>query len=184
MTSSLAPPTTGGAVGDTEGLDARVDSATLGLVDAVVAAAAVDPVADRTGDRLRRHVETVTSRLSRETDAVAGLVRFEGDDWRTADQDGEKVWSLSTAWGALACVRLASFLRERDGSAPAWLDERARELYALVGPDGPLVTEAGYLAEQAFDDGRPDSAAPLGWSHALRLETTARLSAGDPTTDG
>jgi len=51
----------------------------------------------------------------------------------------------------------------------------AGDLYALLSPDGPLTTDAGYLAEQVFDDGTHDSATPLGWSHAIRLHTTALL---------
>jgi len=53
--------------------------------------------------------------------------------------------------------------------------EAARELLALVLPDGPLARDDGSLPEQVFDDGTPDSATPLGWSHALRLGTIALL---------
>ena len=38
---------------------------------------------------------------------------------------------------------------------------RAGDLYKLLDPDGPLATDAGYLAEQVFDDGSFDSASPL-----------------------
>ncbi len=165
-------------VGDDDGIDERFDSATFALVSAVAAADAVEPIPDRTVRRLRSHVRRAVEGLHRETDAVAGLVRFEGDDWRTAGQDRPKIWTLSTVWGALACVRLAALLTARGEEAEEWYD-RSRRLHALVAPDGPLVTDAGHLAEQAFDDGTHDSATPLGWAHALRLETTARLAARD-----
>ncbi len=76
--------------------------------------------------------------------------------------------------GALAAARVGDMLNDRDERGDAYLD-RASDLYELLEEDGPLTTDAGYLAEQAFDDGALDSATPLGWSHALRLHATARL---------
>lgn len=66
-------------------------------------------------------------------------------------------------------------LEERDDDRADRLAALARELLGLVLPDGPLALDSGYLPEQVFDDGTPDSATPLGWSHALRLATVALL---------
>lgn len=155
-------------------LDDRLDAGSLALVDAFAAYEAVSELSDADLDRLVNHVETALDGLYRETDAVAGLVRFEDDEWRTPGQDGEKVWSVATAWGADAAARLADLLDQR-GRDGARFRERARELYALVGADGPFTNGVGFLAEQLFDDGRLDSATPLAWSHALRLSTAALL---------
>jgi glucan 1,4-alpha-glucosidase len=159
-------------------LDSRLDSSTLALVDAVKEYAAVAEVDEDTLDRLSEHVSETLDGLFRNPRGtpVAGLVRFEDDYWRSEEQHDEKVWSVSTAWGASAAAKLGVLLdgfgREEEGEA--YLG-RAGDLYKLLDPDGPLATDAGYLAEQVFDDGEPDSAAPLGWSHALRLHTTAFL---------
>jgi glucan 1,4-alpha-glucosidase len=161
-------------------LDDRIDSATFAVIEAVVA---YDELADTelsadTLDRLADHVQHVFDALYRdpgESD-IAGLARFEGDTWRSEGQQGEKIWTPSTGWGAVAATELGVLLSEydRDGDAEKCFDQ-AGTLYEHLLPDGPLTTQAGYLAEQAFDDGTVDSATPLGWSHALRLRATATL---------
>ncbi|UTF53566.1 glycoside hydrolase family 15 protein [Natronosalvus rutilus] len=156
-------------------LDSRLDSSTFALVDAHATYDALESVDDQRRERLRLHVDAMLDGLARETDAVSGLIRFEGDDWRTRTQADEKIWTVSTAWGANAAVSLARLL-END----AYL-ERARDLLAELFPGGSLCLESGYLPEQVFDDGTPDSATPLGWPHALRLATVAQLcELGEP----
>jgi glucan 1,4-alpha-glucosidase len=160
--------------------DGRLDAATLSLAEAVAAYDAV-PETTLDDDRLERvaeHVVTTLDGLFRNPpeSELAGLVRYEGDDWRTAEQDREKVWSATTGMGAVAAAEMGVLLNERGRQGDAYLD-RAGDLYELLGEDGPLTTDAGYLAEQAFDDGDLDCAAPLGWSHALRLRATAVLDA-------
>ncbi|MFB6126330.1 MAG: glycoside hydrolase family 15 protein [Halolamina sp.] len=163
-------------------LDLRYDSASFALVDAAVSYDALGGLTDAARDRVATHVEHALDGLARDPDgsAVAGLVRFEGDTWRSGDQAGEKVWSVATGWGATAAAKLGSLLVEAGETArgEALLSE-ATELYEALLPDGPLTTQAGYLPEQVFDDGRPDSAAPLCWSHALRLQATALLREHD-----
>ncbi|TKX53530.1 glucan 1,4-alpha-glucosidase [Halorubrum sp. SP3] len=168
------------------GVDGRLDSATLALAaahrsfDALGAdagngrseAGAVD---EERLDRLVSHVETVVDGLSHESDAIAGLIRYEGDGWRRADQESEKVWTVSTAWGANACAELAALLAARDDPRAAEMAARARDLLAHVSPGGSLCEPTTYLPEQFFDDGTPDSATPLGWPHAIRLATVALL---------
>jgi len=124
---------------------------------------------------VQRHVLNSIEALRRETADVEGLVRFTGDDWRTAEQGAAKVWSISTLWGATAAASLAGLVRERDGDATRLFDA-ARQLYALCEPDGPFVNDAGLFAEQVFDDGDLDSATPIGWSHALRIDATVTLA--------
>jgi GH15 family glucan-1,4-alpha-glucosidase len=126
-------------------------------------------------DRLVSHVETVVDGLARESDEISGLIRYEGDGWRRAGQRSEKVWTVSTAWGANACAELAVLLADRDDPRAAEMTERARELLAHVSPGGTLCEPTSYLPEQFFDDGTPDSATPLGWPHAIRLATVALL---------
>jgi len=121
------------------------------------------------------HVLTTIGELRRETADVEGLVRFWGDDWRTAEQGAAKVWSIATLWGATAAAELGGLIRERDGDA-ADLFSAARDLYALCEPDGPFVNDAGLIAEQAFDDGDLDGATPIAWSHALRIDATVTLA--------
>ncbi|WP_254767657.1 glycoside hydrolase family 15 protein [Salinilacihabitans rarus] len=157
-------------------LDDRLDSSTFALVDAHRAYGAIGEVDDERLDRLRSHVDATLAGLWRETDAVRGLVRFEGDDWRTRTQDDEKVWTVSTAWGANAAAAFAA-LADDDGYY-----RRSRELLAELLPGGSLCLASGYLPEQVFDDGTPDSATPLGWPHALRLATVAELDAADELT--
>ncbi|MFO8116440.1 MAG: glycoside hydrolase family 15 protein [Halorubrum sp.] len=178
-----------------ESRDERADSSTFALASAVVEYAALrderagvdGAVTDGSGatvaatdfeaflDHVRTHVLNSIEALRRETADVEGLVRFTGDDWRTAEQGAAKVWSVSTLWGATAAASLAGLVRERDGDASRLFDA-ARELYALCEPDGPFVNDAGLFAEQAFDDGDLDSATPLGWSHALRIDATVTLA--------
>ena len=176
-----APPDQAHATGDDDpdaALDDRLDSSTLALVGAHRAYDASDATGRVDADRLDRlvsHVETTLDGLHRETAAIAGLIRFEGDDWRTRTQGREKVWTVSTAWGANAAAELAGLLAERGDPRAEAFAERARHLLSLVSTEGPLSTAGGYLPEQFFDDGTPDSATPLGWPHALRLATVAQL---------
>ncbi|WP_411963630.1 glycoside hydrolase family 15 protein [Haloferax sp. YSMS24] len=157
-------------------VDDRLDSATFALVDAMDAYADIDDVDDETGTRLVKHMAATLKGLYRNPRGdVAGLVRFEDDFWRAGDQDGEKVWSVATAWGANAAANFGIFC-DRIGKDGRRFVERATNLYELLQPDGPLATDAGYLAEQVFDDGSFDSATPLGWPHAIRMETTAVLA--------
>ncbi|ELZ32074.1 hypothetical protein [Halorubrum tebenquichense] len=171
------------------GIDDRLDSSTLGLAAAHRSfdalgredaegdekAAEGGAVDDERLDRLVSHVETVVDGLYHETDAIAGLTRYEGDGWRRAGQASEKVWTVSTAWGANACAELAALLAVRDDPRAAEMVERARDLLAHVSPGGSLCEPTTYLPEQFFDDGTPDSATPLGWPHAIRLATVALL---------
>lgn len=150
-------------------LDDRLDSSTLALVDAHRAYAEIATLDDRRRDRLHSHLETTLDGLSRETDAVRGLIRFEGDDWRVREQGREKIWTVSTAWGANAAAVFGT-LTDDDG-----FYDRSRDLLSELLPGGTLCLESGYLPEQVFDDGTPDSATPLGWPHALRLATVAHL---------
>ncbi|WP_129115614.1 glycoside hydrolase family 15 protein [Halegenticoccus tardaugens] len=160
--------------------DPRLDSSTLALVSAFEEYEAIEDLSETDLDRLDSHVSATLDGLYRDPaeGAVAGLVRFEADRWRSAEQDGEKIWSVSTAWGASAAAKLGDLLEGYGRDGETFLD-RAADLYELLEPGGPLCTEAGYLTEQVFDDGTPDSATPLGWSHALRLHTTAFLRERD-----
>ncbi|MFC7077725.1 glycoside hydrolase family 15 protein [Haloarcula halophila] len=156
-------------------LDEVADSAALELAGAVRAYAEINPVDEATLTRLQSHVENVVDALYREAgDGVTGLIRYEGDRWRTNGQGHEKLWSVATALGTTAAAELGMLLQSEDEAAEEVLD-LAGELYRSLESDGPFVTDAGYLAEQVFDDGRPDSAAPLGWTHAVRLRATAVL---------
>ncbi|MFC7068764.1 glycoside hydrolase family 15 protein [Halobaculum lipolyticum] len=169
--------------------DPRLDSATLELATAFGTYDALEGVrlTDTQVDRLATHVDTVLDGLFRDPESgrAAGLIRYEGDGWRTAGQADPKVWSLTTGMGALAAVHTGVLLNDRGRNGDAYLD-RGSDLYELLGEDGRFATDAGYLAEQVFDDGALDSATPLGWAHALRLHTTALLADLDalPTTAG
>ncbi|MEF8851505.1 MAG: glycoside hydrolase family 15 protein [Haloarculaceae archaeon] len=159
-------------------LDRRLDAGTLALVAAFREVEALDgtTLEDEQLDRLTDHVGLVLDTLfrnPRDSD-VAGLARYEGDRWRSADQDAEKVWSVTTAMGALAAVQTGRLLEARGEDGRAYV-RRAGRLYELLDDDGPFTSEAGYLAEQVFDDGTLDSATPLGWPHAVRLRVTALL---------
>ncbi|RLM57605.1 glucoamylase [Halobellus sp. Atlit-31R] len=166
-------------------LDSRLDSGSFALVEAFAAYDDVDELDElprRTLSRLEQHLRTAFEDLYRESDdgEVAGLVRFEGDYWRSAEQDDEKVWSVSTALGANAAAEFAVLLDDYGRlTASKEFFDFATELYELLRPEGPFCTGAGYLAEQVFDDGTPDSAAPLAWSHAMRLRATGFLEAHD-----
>ncbi|MFC7096268.1 glycoside hydrolase family 15 protein [Halobaculum marinum] len=165
-------------------LDDRLDSSTFALVDALAAVDAVDGlhVTETDIDRVADHVRASLDGLYRrsEESSVEGLIRYEGDDWRTEGQDDEKVWTLTTAMGASGAATLGALLSERGREQTAgWMFDRAAELYALIEDDGPLTTRTGYLPEQWYDDGTPDSATPLGYAHCFRLRTTATLAAYD-----
>jgi hypothetical protein len=160
-------------------LDDRLDSSSLALVEAHRAYDRVATVDDHRIDRLVAHVDRTVEGLYRETGAVSGLVRFEGDHWRSRGQDHEKIWTVSTGEGAHACASLASLLEAVEHEREPEFERRARGLLEHLWIDGPLCVEGGYLPEQFYDDGRPDSATPLGWSHAIRSATVARLTARD-----
>ncbi len=160
-------------------LDDRLDAATLELVEAAHAWHALEDVQlpAELLDRLTAHLRAVLDGLFRnpqESDA-AGLVRYEGDRWRTDDQPDPKLWSVTTGLGAVAAATFSELLEAigRDGAA---FRSRATRLYKLLEDEGPFTTDAGYLAEQAFDDGTLDSGTPLAWSHGLRLQATALLA--------
>jgi len=165
-------------------LDSRLDSGTFALVEAFAAYDRIEGVPQAALSRLETHLETALDGLYREgiagDDGVGGLIRFEDDAWRSADQDGEKLWSVSTAWGAHAAAEFSALLESHDrpAGAQAFLT-RATELYGRLSLDGPFSTDAGYLSEQVFDDGTHDSATPLAWSHAVRLRLTGTLAAAD-----
>ena len=165
-----------GTVGDGKIDDGKIDDGGVG--DGVIGEGTHAVDTDRL-DRLVSHVETVVDGLTRETDAISGLIRYEGDGWRRDDQPDEKVWTVSTAWGANACGELAVLLAAHDDPRADRLAERSRELLARVSPSGSLCEPTGYLPEQLFDDGTPDSATPLGWPHAIRLATVALLDDHD-----
>ena len=163
-------------------IDDRLDSATLALASAHRAYDALDAtngVDDERLDRLVSHVETVVVGLTRETSEITGLIRYEGDGWRQGDQAVEKVWTVSTAWGANACAELAALLAARDDPRAARMLERAHDLFGHVSPEGSLCEPTSYLPEQFFDDGTADSATPLGWPHAIRLATVALLDSDE-----
>ncbi|MEY7848478.1 glucan 1,4-alpha-glucosidase [Natrarchaeobius sp. A-rgal3] len=163
-------------------LDGRLDGSTFALASAHREYDALADVDDGRIGRLCQHVETTLEGLYRDPDGpIEGIARFEGDPWRVNDQTEPKIWTVTTAWGAQAAAELGQLLEGRDTEVAASFEDRGRELLALVDPDGPLRRAGGYLPEQLFDDGTPDSATPLGWPHALRiatataLETTARV---------
>lgn len=156
-------------------LDERCDSATLALASAHRTYTHIGAIDEERLDRLVSHVRTVVDELWHDGSVVSGLVRYEGDDWRQREQDHEKIWTVSTAWGAHAAASLAAVLVDREDERADEMAETARELLALVLPDGSLCLDSGYLPEQLFDDGTPDSATPLGWSHALRTATIALM---------
>ncbi len=155
-----------------------LDASTFEFVTALQEYEALEDasLSDQHVERLASHVSTTLDTLFRNPPGsqVAGIARYEGDRWRKDDQDGEKIWSVTTAMGALAAARISVLLEDRGENGEAFLN-RASNLYELIAEDGPMTTEAGYLAEQVFDDGELDSATPLGWSHALRLNVIAVL---------
>ncbi|UIO99054.1 glycoside hydrolase family 15 protein [Halobaculum sp. CBA1158] len=164
--------------------DGRLDAATVALVEAAAAYDAVEglSLADDDLDRLVDHVEATLAGLYRDPDdsAVAGLIRYEGDGWRTDGQDGEKVWTLATGMGATGAATLGGLLADRGrGETADRLFEQAADLYELLEENGPLTTAMGYLPEQWYDDGTADSATPLGYAHGFRLRATAALAERD-----
>src|SRR6056297_643653 len=159
------------------GLDRRADSATLALVGAHRAYNEIAEVDDYRLDQLDSHTHTIIKALwhDPEESEIAGLFRYEGDAWRQAHQDHEKIWTVSTGWGANAAAQLGALLADHDDSRAVEAAARARELLELVLPGGVLCEDTSYLPEQFFDTGEPDSATPLGWPHALRLATVALM---------
>jgi len=164
--------------------DSRLDASTFALVDAFREYASLEgeELTETDLDRLADHAGSLLNGLYRNPreSPVAGLARYEQDRWRAGgpDQAAEKVWSVSTAMGAAGAAGLGELLDGYGRSGEAFF-ERARNLYDLLSPDGPLCTEAGYLAAGVFDDGTLDGATPLGATHALRLRTTALLAEHD-----
>lgn len=158
-------------------LDERCDSAALALASAHRTYARVGEIDETRLDRLVSHVETVIEELHRNPDEsdVEGLIRYEGDGWRRREQRDEKIWTVSTAWGAHAAASLSAYLSDRGDDRAESLASTARELLGRVLPGGPLCLDNSYLPEQVFDDGTPDSATPLGWPHALRVATVALM---------
>lgn len=156
---------------DDEELDTRVDSTTFSLIDAHLAYEAVADVDDERRRRLETHLEAAFERLWTETDDIRGLRRFEADTWRRRGQSSEKVWTVSTGWGAYAAEKAIRLFpsTSRQFDPTAWADR----LFAEIDLTGSLCLDSGYLPEQFFDSGTPDSATPLGWSHAIRLATYA-----------
>ena len=174
--------------------DERADASTFGLAEAAAeydalaseraadgsSATALPPLPDDIDldafvSRIATHVRTTIDALTRETASVEGLVRFVGDDWRTAEQGGAKVWSIATLWGATAAATVGGLLDgRRTDPDPLFAD--AKTLYECCEPDGPFTNEAGLLAEQVFDDGDLDSATPIAWAHGLRIDATATLA--------
>lgn len=161
-----------------DGLDDRLDSSTLALADAH---REYSHRCDLNETRLRRldsHVSTTLDGLHKDPDGpVEGLIRYESDPWRTREQDSEKIWSVSTVWGANAAANLDSLFDVVGYDADEDYEQRAHRLLDLVLPGGPLCMDTGYLPEQVFDDGTPDSATPLGWPHAIRFATLVQLGA-------
>ncbi|WP_277555546.1 glycoside hydrolase family 15 protein [Halobaculum limi] len=171
-----------GLDGDT--LDDRFDTSTFAVVDALAAVEALDSVTVSTDDidRVSDHVRASLGELYRESDQsnIAGLVRYEDDDWRTDGQHDEKIWTLATAMGAAGAAELGALLHDRGREQTAnWMFDEAADLYSLLESDGPLTTRMGYLPEQWYDDGTPDSATPLGYSHGYRLRVTGTLAEHD-----
>ena len=160
-------------------VDPRADAASLAAAGALSAVDAVRSPSAARIDRLVAHVDNTVAELYRETDAVRGLVRFDGDQWRRDGQPAAKVWTVSTAWGAHASATLAGLLTARDDDRAAAHDTQARSLLAELLPGGSLLDDGGYLPEQFFDDGTADSGRPLGWPHALRTATATALADRD-----
>lgn len=159
-----------------DGLDDRLDSSTLALADAHREYAQLTTLDEERLERLDSHVSTTLDGLYRNPSGpIEGLIRFEGDPWRRREQDHEKIWSVSTAWGANAAANLVALYETEDYTPTIDYEHRARELLDLVLPNGPLCMDTGYLPEQVFDDGTPDSATPLGWPHAIRFATLVEL---------
>lgn len=160
-------------------VDSRADAASLAAPAAFTEVAATRTLDTERVDQLVAHVDNTVARLYRETDAIRGLVRFEGDDWRRDGQSNPKVWTVSTAWGAHASAELGALLANRGDDRVAAHDAQARILLGELLPGGSLRDDGGYLPEQFFDDGTPDSARPLGWPHALRTATATALARRD-----
>ena len=158
--------------------DRRLDASTFALVDAFRAYASLDEVtlSEADLDRLTSHVGSLLNGLYRNPpgNPVGGLVRFEGDRWRTMDQPAEKIWTLTTAMGAAAAAELGVLLEGYGRNGEAFF-KRGSDLYNLLRADGPLTSEVGYLAAQVFDDGTLDGATPLGTAHVFRLRATTIL---------
>ena len=159
------------------GLDRRADSATLALVGAHRSYDEIADIDDARLDKLTSHVHTMIEALWQDPteSEIAGLFRYEGDGWRQGEQGHEKIWTVSTGWGANAAAQLGALLADHDDRRAVEAAARARELLELVLPGGVLCEETSYLPEQYFDTGEPDSATPLGWPHALRLATVSLM---------
>jgi GH15 family glucan-1,4-alpha-glucosidase len=152
-------------------LDPRIDVSTVSLIDAHLAFREINDVENKRTEQLREHLVTVFDRLWKDTGEVRGLIRFEGDTWRRRSQESEKVWTVATGWGAYAAEKSISLLNgsENEYDPYEWSDR----LFQEIDYGGSLCLSSGYLPEQFFDTGQPDSATPLGWPHAIRLATFA-----------
>ncbi len=157
--------------------DDRFDSSTLALVSSFREYNALESLSERKRDRLVSHVTSLCDRLYRDTGDVRGLARFEGDDWRQRSQTSPKIWTVSTAWAANATAQLGTLLNNHDDDRADEQYRQSRILLSELLPTGSLTQRSGYLSEQVFDDGTPDCATPLGWSHAIRLSTIGHLQA-------
>jgi len=150
-------------------IDSRIDISTVSLVDAHLAYEEFKEIDSERRTNLRKHLTTTFNCLWKETDDIQGLIRFEADTWRRRSQDSEKIWTVSTGWGAYAAEKsITLFEGKEDEYDPyEWSDRLFRE----IDFGGTLCLPSGYLPEQFFDTGEPDSATPLGWPHAIRLAT-------------
>ncbi|MEZ3117693.1 glycoside hydrolase family 15 protein [Halobaculum sp. MBLA0147] len=141
-----------------DGLDDRLDGATLALADALVVAEEVDEISlpDRLLPRVVAHTETTLSGLYRDPDddPVAGLIRYEGDRWRTGGQHAEKVWSLTTAMGAVAAAKLGTLLEEIADGAVAF----EGHLDAAAAPDGGRAEATADSSDASADAAEPTDA--------------------------
>jgi len=102
--------------------------------------------------------------LWKKTNNIEGLVRYQGDLWRkNRGKYPEKIWSVSTLEGCLTLINAAKMLTELFGEKEIAKEFTERSLHLFS-----VFKDRDVLAEQYYDDGTPDSAIPLGWSHALR----------------
>jgi len=152
-------------------VDSRIDINTVSLIDAHIAYKEIKEIDSERRTNLRKHLTTTFNCLWKETGDIQGLIRFEADTWRRRSQEGEKIWTVSTGWGAYAAEKSIGLLGgvEDEYDPYEWSDRLFRE----IDLDGTLCLPSGYLPEQFFDTGEPDSATPLGWPHAIRLATYA-----------
>lgn len=149
----------------------QLDSGTFELIKSLII---FEP--ERFKEKIISHLETslptsvylskepIFEGLWKKTKKIEGVVRYQGDLWRrNKGKFPEKIWSVATLEAAhtllLAAKKLYE-LGEKDKSIEFF--KKATHLFS--------ITERFLLlAEQYYDDGTPDSATPLGWSHAMRF---------------